>query len=230
MLFAIAAALAAPLSPVAPTGPGLDLALGYATSRALLRDADCAGPTAACDAVRIAAGGVAQVGLQIATPVGVYVQGRSVGETLAGASYEGAGWGVAAGARVGVPLGDLVGVHGWGELSWERTTAGEDDAGSAATRWQAEVGAALRYGAPEEGFYGWAGVQALPWTDDRARVLGGGLPLDLAARLPVEATLGAAWASESLAGPWNDRSRLSVGIDLTLGHRTGVAGFVGVAL
>lgn len=222
------AALAAPLVPLVPPTPGVDVAVGLGTGVDRLREAGC--DAGDCDAVRSGTSEALQVGVQLAPVVGVYAHGHLLREELAAAGYEGEGWGAAAGVRASVPIGPAWGLWAWAEVDHARSTSTSSlDVASAATRWQVEAAVLAHVGDPRDGVAAWAGVQGVPWAHDRSLVIDGDVPLDLEAPLPVEGVLGAAFLSDPLGGPWS-RARLTVGIQGTAGARTSVSGWLGVEL
>lgn len=224
-------ALSAPAPPPsrgtrARWSPTLDVALALGVERAWLSDDTCRGD--GCDTVRATSFQSAELGVQLLRPVGAYLDLSRVRDSAGGIAYEGEGYGLGAGLRFGVPVGgegSSTGVHAWAELSRHRTESTAN--GDAVQRWQAEAGAALRAGSPLEGLSAWIGADVVPWTDDRSRVLDSTFEIALRPTVPVEAIGGVLYVSESLAGPWTDRGRLTGGLRGSVGYRTGFTGFLG---
>lgn len=218
----LATALAAPVAPASLAGTGGDVAVRAQVGRVALRDGDCT--REACEAVRHEATQGVEAGLQIAGVVGLYGQVEHVHDAIHAADYAGDGWGAGGGVRVGIPLGRVVGVHAWGELSGARTTSDRGES----TRIDLEAGAAVRVGDPLDGFVVWGGGAVIPWTSEDASLLDGAVEIRFTPTFPAQAVAGVLWISDGLDGPWNERARIGAGLNGRLGHRAGVEGWVGV--
>jgi len=233
MLPLVAAALAGPLSPAAAqaVGVGLEIAGVVATERESLVVPDCDGD--ACRAVRAEVLQGAEVDLRLSKHFGLYVQGGRVIERTAAATYEGVGWGVGGGIKGGAELKSGFGVDGWGAVAVRSTRdpfPEEGEAPDTSNRTQVTLGGDVRWGTARDGFMGWAGAEVTPISAGRTLVLDATLPVQLRPQFPVSAVLGIQAMSEPLSGPWAERGRIGAGVTATAGFRTGVTGWLLVAM
>ncbi|MFZ5481501.1 MAG: hypothetical protein ACOZNI_32365 [Myxococcota bacterium] len=232
MLAFVAAVQAAPLSPAVVPGAGPDVALSLTWSRELLVARGCE----SCDAWREATGQALHATWQIVPVFGLYGSAAHVTETIAAARYEEQGFGFALGVRGDLPVGRANAVEVWGEYGGTFTGVVEvGGTGDGAGRMGPELGAAFRAGDAEGGVYAWLGAAVTPpvpspptaWAGDAALVLDGTLRVELLPVVPIEGIAGVGYASEPLAGPWNERGRLTGGLRGTAGWRNSVTGWLG---
>jgi hypothetical protein len=224
MLLLAAAVSAAPLAPSSLAGLGIEASFYGGTQRAWLREAGCTG--GACDAWRIDTLVGAEVTVGLAKPVGLYFHGAWADEDVAAARYAADGYALGGGVVGRLDVNRLLGVHAW--LGVEHQLTAADDLSEQVSAVEIDLGAVVRAGSVEDGFSAWIGGGVVPWADVRGSVVDGAVALTLAPRFPVEAAAGFQMASAPLFGPWNDRTRLAAGANVTVGYRTSLIGFISV--
>lgn len=235
MLLLSALAFAGSLAPAAAQSVkgGLEIAAVITSDREWLAVPRCEGG-AECRAVRLEIYQGLQADFRITRNLGVWIQGDRLIEQNLAANYEGTGFAVSAGAKGGVDFKSGLGIDGWVTLGYRRSRDPSPTEGAAgrdsALRYQGDVGVDLRLGNADEGFLGWVGVEATVADLEETLVLDGTLPLSLRPAIPASGELGFLLLSEPLSGPWANRGRLGAGITGKLGFRSGITGWVMIAL
>jgi hypothetical protein len=226
MLVGLTSALAAP-GPMT-TGTGLAVSGTVAGDSVWLWDEGCT-QEGACEAVRTEArqGVTAEAG--IGRHLGAWIEVAHVHDQANAASYEGDGWGGNGGVRGRIPLRDGLGFAAWAGGELARTTGpAKTHPGEASRRWEAEVGAAFQWDAPDANAAVWLGGDVVPLGADRQEALEGALELELRPYTPAEAVAGILLVSDPLGSPWA-RARLRFGLAGRLGYRSGLQGWLGAS-
>lgn len=234
LVWAVGVAAAAPVAtgPVSATPWNVELTGVLSTDRVYLRVPGCSG---ACTAFRREhyQGGEATV--WVLPQLGFYGGAAHESEATDAALYAGAGFRAYAGVKGSFALRPELAVDAWGTLTHTETVASPDDADPGpypdqAKRNQLEAGGVVRFGRADEGLDAWAGVEVMPYSVDRTRVVQGDAVVRTVPWVPVSAVGGVRLVSDALGGPWATRGRLSAGVSGSLGYRVSVTGWLTASL
>lgn len=234
LLLAVDAAGAAPLvpGPVQTVPWSVELTGVVSSDRVYLRVPDCSG---ACTAFRLEhyQGGEATV--WVLPKLGVYAGAAHELESNGAVLYTGSGYRLHAGVKGSVPVAAEVSLDIWAAGTHTETRVSSADAAPSdypdqARRNQLELGGVARFGQADEGLDAWVGVEAMPYSVDRTRVVDGDAVVTLRPWLPVSAVGGLRLVSDPLGAPWAARGRLSAGVSGSVGYRVSVSGWLSASL
>lgn len=236
LLLGVQPASAAPLSPgsLQPVPLSVELAGTLSTDRFYLHSPGCTGD--ACSAIRKELWQGGEAALWFIPQLGIYGGLAHETEATGAATYSGAGFRAHAGVKGGVALGRGVGLNGWASVTHTETSTTNTldsvvtGAPDQAKRNQFEVGAVAQFGQADGGIQAWTGIEAMPFSVDRTRVVQGEAMVILQPFIPISAVAGVRMMSDPVGGPWVERGRIGVGVTGELGYRVGVTGWLMVSM
>ncbi len=196
-------ALAGPLLVPVEAAVGVAVVAQVGVEQAWRTAADCTGSCLARRSTRARGGSLV---VRAGPSAWAWVEGAALTETLPGASWTGEGAQGGGGVAGRAHLGSAE-VLGW--LGGDHARLNGDD--GPAQRTELDLGAALA-SPVDESVAGWIGLEGMFAVEDRVGALGGTLPLDFAARVPVRLVAGGTVTSDPLGGPWATRGRLLLSV------------------